>query len=165
MAVCDLRQKLVDSSLQAARALAGEIQMTLWHADRVTDILFPQSPDFWVPRRTGADMSSWPEWSVWYQTEGRLGIEPPSAMRQLQLWGDELRTTMDEARRVEVGKNILRSNAENLWVIGAVGLATHPVVVSSRLRGIPGNGIWGWDNRWTLSYHPSTWYFEGGRSR
>ncbi len=161
----DLRQKLVDSSLQAARALAGEMQMTLWHADRVTDILFPQSPDFWVPRRTGADMSSWPEWSVWYQTEGRLGIEPPSAMRQLQLWGDELRTTMDEARRVEVGKNILRSNAENIWVIGAVGLAPHPVVVSSRLRGIPGNGIWGWDNRWTLSYHPSTWYFEGGRSR
>ena len=160
----DLRQKLVDSGLQNARALSGEMQMTLWHADRVTDILFPQSPDFWVPRRVGADMSSWPDWSRWYQTDGRLGTAPPPVMRQLQLWADELRTTMDEARRTEAGKNILRSNAENIWIIGTVGLAPHPVVLSSRLRGVPANGIWGWDNRWTLSYHPSTWYFEGDRS-
>ena len=160
----DLRQKLVDSGLQNARALSGEMQMTLWHADRVTDILFPQSPDFWVPRRVGADMSSWPDWSRWYQTDGRLGTAPPPVMRQLQLWADELRTTMDEARRTEAGKNILRSNAENIWIIGTVGLAPHPVVLSSRLRGVPANGIWGWDNRWTLSYHPSTWYFEGHRS-
>ena len=160
----DLRQKLVDSGLQNARALSGEMQMTLWHADRVTDILFPQSPDFWVPRRVGADMTSWPDWTRWYQTDGRLGTAPPPVMRQLQLWADELRTTMDEARRTEAGKNILRSNAENIWIIGAVGLAPHPVVLSSRLRGVPANGIWGWDNRWTLSYHPSTWYFEGDRS-
>ena len=161
----DLRQKLVDSSLQFARSMAGEMQMTLWHADRVTDILFPQSPDFWVPRRAGSDISSWPDWSRWYQTKGRLGTRPPPAMHQLQLWADELRMTMDEDRRTEAGKNILRSNAENIWVIGTVGLAPHPVVVSARLRGIPHDGIWGWDNRWTLSYHPSTWYFEGGRSR
>ena len=72
---------------------------------------------------------------------------------------DELASTTDEARRIEVGKNLLRSNAENLWTIGTVGLAPQPVVISSRLRGVPEQGIWGWDNRWTLSYHPATWYF------
>ena len=37
----DLRLKQVDRSLQSARARAGKMQMTVWHADRVTDILFP----------------------------------------------------------------------------------------------------------------------------
>jgi len=51
-------------------------------------------------------------------------------------------------------------SAENIWTIGTVGLAPQPVVISRKLRGVPDKGIWGWDNRWTLSYHPSTWYFE-----
>ena len=61
---------------------------------------------------------------------------------------------------IELGKKLLESNARNLWTIGTVGLAPQPVVISSKLRGVTNEGIWGWDNRWTLSYHPSTWYFE-----
>ena len=41
-----------------------------------------------------------------------------------------------------------------------MGQAPHPVVVSTRLKNVTPTGIWGWDNRWTLSYHPSTWYFD-----
>ncbi|MCZ6772972.1 MAG: ABC transporter substrate-binding protein, partial [Proteobacteria bacterium] len=59
----DLRLKLVDRGLQSARAQAGEMQMTLWHADRVTDILFPVVPDWWVPRSTGWDRGMWNDWA------------------------------------------------------------------------------------------------------
>lgn len=156
----DLRQKQVDSSLQTARATAGHMQMTLWHGDHVTDILLPVAPDWWVPRTAGWHNHMWNDWVRWYRTDGRLGAEPPEIMKRLQRWSEELRTTMDETRRNEVGKQILATHAEQLWNIGAVGLAPHPVVVSDRLRGVPPDGIWGWDNRWTLSYHPSTWYFE-----
>ena len=41
-----------------------------------------------------------------------------------------------------------------------VGQAPHPVVTSIRLKNVPPKGIWGWDNRWTLAYHPSTWYID-----
>ena len=34
----DLRLKIVNSALQSARAQAGKMQMTAWHADRVTAI-------------------------------------------------------------------------------------------------------------------------------
>ncbi len=157
----DLRLKVVDGNLQSARAQSGDMQMTAWHADKVTDILFPFSPDFWVPRRAGWDNTMWNDWARWYQTDGRLGEEPPAVMKQLQVWADEMRTTMDMDRRIAVGKKILASNAENLWCIGAVGLAPHPVVVSKDLKGVPTKAIWGWDNRWTLSYHPAMWYFDG----
>ena len=156
----DLRLKLVDRGLQSARAQAGEMQMTLWHADRVTDILFPVVPDWWAPRSTGWDRSMWNDWARYYQTDGRLGEEPPPIMKQLQRWTDEMRITMDEAHRIEVGKKLLAVGAENLWVIGTVGLAPHPVVVSKRLKNVVPNGIWGWDNRWTLAYHPATWYLS-----
>lgn len=156
----DLRLKIVDSSLQSARAQAGKMQMTVWHADRVTDILFPLQPDWWVPRRSGWDNAMWNDWARWYQTDGRLGEEPPPIMKQLQNWAEEMRLTMDPVRRIEVGKKILATHAENLWTIGTVGLAPHPVVVSKRMRGVPPQAIWGWDNRWTLAYHPATWYFD-----
>ncbi len=156
----DLRLKVVDGNLQSARAEAGEMQMTVWHADRVTDILLPLQPDWWVPRRAGWDIAMWNDWARWYLTDGRLGEEPPEEMKQLQRWADEMRVTMDEDRRIALGKKILASNAENLWCIGTVGLAPHPVVITEHLRGVPAKAIWGWDNRWTLSYHPATWYFD-----
>ena len=161
----DLRLKVVDSGLQSARAQAGEMQMTAWHADRVTDILLPLQPDWWVPRRAGADMAMWNLWARWYQTDGELGEEPPPIMRQLQRWSEEMRTTMDPARRVELGRNILATHAENVWNFGTVGLAPHPVVVSSRLQGVPADGVWGWDIRWTMASQPSTWFLDDRRGQ
>ena len=156
----DLRIKLVDRSLQSARAQAGEMQMTLWHADRVTDILFPIVPDWWAPRSTGWDRGMWNDWARYYQTDGRLGEEPPEIIKQLLVWTDEMRSTTDVEHRIVVGKKLLRAGADNLWTIGTVGLAPHPVVVSKRLKNVLRKGIWGWDNRWTLAYHPATWYFD-----
>ena len=161
----DLRLKQVDRGLQNARASAGAMEMTLWHADRVTDILFPLVPDWWVPRSAGWDRCMWNQWARYYETQDRppaerLGEKPPAVVLQLQALADEMRTTTDPQRRLAVGKQILRSGADNLWTIGTVGLAPHPVVVSKRLKNVIPNGIWGWDNRWTLSYHPATWYLD-----
>ena len=163
----DLRLKIVDNGLQSARAEAGTMQMTLWHADRVTDILLPVEPWWWAPVTTGWEMCMWNDWARFFLTAGRpaaerLGTAPPAHIRRLQRWAQELRTTTDPQRRIELGKNLLRANAENLWTIGTVGLAPQPVAVSRRLKNVIPNGIWGWDNRWTLSYHPPTWHLATG---
>ena len=73
---------------------------------------------------------------------------------------DEMRTTTDPAYRLQAGRELLQIGADNLWTIGTVGLAPHPVVVSKRLRNVIPDGIWGWDNRWTLAYHPATWWLD-----
>jgi len=69
-------------------------------------------------------------------------------------------TTLDADRRLWLGKQILRSQAENLWAIGTLGLAPQPVVVHNTLHNVPERGYWGWDNRWSLPYHPETWYLN-----
>ena len=156
----DARLRLIDRELQYSRAIAGEFEMTVWHADRTTDILFPINPDFWAPRKLAASLAMWSEWSRWYLTDGELGEEPPPEIRQLQLWADELGTTMDRDRRIEVGKLLLAANAENVWTIGTIGLAPQPVVTSNRLKNVVESGLWGWDIRYTLPYHPATWFLE-----
>lgn len=156
----DVRLKLIDRTLQYARAIGNEMEMTVWHADRTTDVLFPINPDFWVPRKLAASLSTWSEWARWYISDGGQGEEPPDEIKQLQQWADDLATNMDPAKRVELGKKILASNAENVWTIGTVGLAPQPVVVSDRLKNVVDQGYWGWDIRWTMPYHPATWYIE-----
>ena len=156
----DLRLKLVDRSLQSARAIAGEMQMTLWHADKCTDILFPLLPDWFVPHRAGWDIHLWNDWARHYQTDGRIGEEPPPLIKQIHRWNDAFREATDADARYAAGYQLVKAAADNLWTIGTVGQAPHPVVISTRLRNVPETGIWGWDNRWTLAYHPVTWYFD-----
>ena len=45
--------------------------------------------------------------------------------------------TLDAAERIRLGKEILRSQAENIWVIGLVGYPPVPIVTRANLRNIP----------------------------
>ena len=154
----DLRLKEVDQALQYNRATGNLMQMTAWHADRSTDILFPWQPQWYVPMHIGWEEAHWNSWSIYYLSGGARGEQPPAEIIQLQDWWQELTRSAEPARVTELGRNILRSSAENVWTIGTVGLAPQPVIVSGRLHNVPAQGYWGWDNRWTMAYHPATWY-------
>ncbi len=156
----DLHLKLVDSGLQSSRARANLMQMTIWHADRTTDILFPTEPFWFVPMHKGWEECHWGPWADWYLSSGERGEVPPRKILNLLEWWQEMTTSTDAARRVELGKRILASQAENLWTIGTLGLAPQPVVVSNDLHNVPERGYWGWDDRMTLPYHPETWFLE-----
>ena len=154
----DIRLKQLTGGLQSERARANLMHMTLWHADRSTDILFPPEPFWFVPMRRNWEVSIWPAWALWYLSNGQKGEKPTAKGKQLLDWWVEMRTCMDESRRIELGKSILASQAENLWTIGTVGLAPHPLVVKDNLHNVPARGYWGWDDRWSFPYHPETWY-------
>ena len=149
--------KQISGPLQAIRAKAGLMDMTIWHADRNADILFPIEPYWYVPVNGGWEQSQWSSWRRWYFTDGTRGSEPPKQIKQLLGWWENLRRATDEKERIEMGKKILRSQAENLWALGVIGLGPHPIIVSDRLRNVPHQGYWGWDSRWSWPYYPETW--------
>ena len=152
--------KQISGPLQAIRAKAGLMDMTIWHADRNADILFPIEPYWYVPVNGGWEQSQWSSWRRWYFTDGTRGSEPPKQIKQLLGWWENLRRATDEKERIEMGKKILRSQAENLWALGVIGLGPHPIIVSDRLRNVPHQGYWGWDSRWSWPYYPETWYLN-----
>ncbi|MGQ9632553.1 MAG: ABC transporter substrate-binding protein [bacterium] len=148
-----------DESLIITRTSANLIQMGLWHGDRCA-FLFPIEPFYWVPMNAGKEVPWAIQWARWYRSGGKSGEEPPPEMKRLlQLW-ERMRMTVDEEERIRLGKEILKSNAENLWTIGTVGLVPHPVIVKNRLRNVPENGMWGWDQRRFSSYLPEQFFLK-----
>ncbi len=161
----NFQHRQIDRSLQEIRASAGLMDMTVWHADRSTDILFPPQPFWYVPMHIGWEECHWNEWARYYLTDGNLGERPEKEIRRLLEWWITMRTTADETRQINLGKKILRSNAENLWTIGTVGLTPMPVVIRPEMRNVPKMGYWGWDGRFSAPLHPETWFFDKKRKK
>lgn len=157
-----VNRKQISGALQATRVNAGLMDMSIWHADRNADILFPIEPFWYVPMHVGQEPLLFSRWARWYLSRGTKGLEPPANVKQLIEWWEILRRTSDLEERIEMGKNILRSQAENVWSIGVLGLGPHPVVVKNSLKNVPRDGYWGWDSWWAWPYHPETWYLEPG---
>ncbi len=152
--------KSLQSNFLLTRVNASLPQMGLWHADRCTDILFPVEPYWFAPIHIYFEKCMWNEWTRWLLTGGEHGEEPPQVAKDLFNWWEEMNTTFDDERRLELGKKILQSQAENIWTIGTVGIAPHPIIVSNKLHNVPKNGYWGWDGRWSAPYYPETWYLK-----
>ncbi len=155
-----VNRKQISGALQSTRANAGLMDMSIWHADRNADILFPIEPFWYVPMHVGQEPLLFSRWARWYLSGGTKGMEPPPEIKQLIQWWEVLRRTSDMEERIDMGKRILRSQAENVWSIGVIGLGPHPVVVKNELKNVPRDGYWGWDSRWSWPYYPETWYLE-----
>lgn len=144
--------------LKRQRGRANQLQMVAWYGDRVGDTLFPIDPRYFVPTVMSGEMTSWGLWARWFLSEGESGIEPPGDVKDLMTWWQEMRSSPDRDRRIELGKRIMQSQTENLWTIGITGLSPKPMVVSNRLRNVPEQGYWGWDTKLILPYHPESFY-------
>jgi len=151
--------KEISGSLKSQRTSANLIQFGLWHADRA-GFLFTVEPYYWVPTEVRSEAPWCVEWARWFASGGKAGEEPPPEIKKIREDWDRMKTTMDEKERIRLAKEILKSNAENLWTIGTVGLAPHPVIVRNNLRNVPEKGLWGWDLRRFTSYAPETFFFK-----
>ncbi|HOL54775.1 MAG TPA: ABC transporter substrate-binding protein [bacterium] len=146
--------KEISNELQRSRAMGGLIQMGFWSGDRCA-FLFPLQPYWWVPMDYDWENTWCPLWAQWYATKGKSGEEPPKEVKTLLTLWEKMQTTLSDKERIRLGKEILKSNAENLWTIGIAGLAPQPIIAKNYLRNIPEKGLWGYDNLRTYPYFPS----------
>lgn len=157
----DIQLRQITLSLYDPRARSNQVQIGVWHGDRVGDTLFPIQPAFFVPT-TGMERISvtWGRWRAWFESGGEEGEEPPEKVKKLKNWWEEMRSTPQESRRIELGKKIMRSQAENLWAIGVVGFTPKPIMVSNNLHNVPKRGYWDWDTKFNYPYHPETYFLS-----
>lgn len=156
----DVSARAISGELQAQRATGNLMDVSLWHGDKATDILFPIEAHFFVPTRV-VWASVWAtEWTRWFVTDGQEGIEPPDDIKELRGWWEEALVSPNQERIDELNNNILASQAENLWVIGTIGNAPHPVIARNTLGNVPEFGYWVWDLLWTAAWHPEQIFFR-----
>ncbi|GHA35704.1 peptide ABC transporter substrate-binding protein [Devosia pacifica] len=151
-------------SREQVRALIdnNDMEVGIWIGDKCSDSMFPHSPEWHVPYQpTGWNVWGM-AWAQWYATDGERGEEPTGDVKRVQDLFDEMKVTIDEARRLEIGEEILGLNAEHLWNIGDVGEVPIPVILGDNFMNYPEEGFTGFSWLGNYHYHIEQTYFEGG---
>jgi peptide/nickel transport system substrate-binding protein len=122
------------------RALGNEIGIAVWNTDRGIEPFV--DPIYLLP----FDNRSWfaPKLGDWYSSRGQKGERPEGTLAKAQELFDQFRATTDPARQIEIGKQIVKLEADNLWVIGTVGAVPSIVVVKNNFRNVPENAVTDW---------------------
>lgn len=80
-----------------------------------------------------------PQWTLWVQSEGEKGEEPPQEVKRMVEIREEALVTADEEERTALTLEILKILEERLWVVGGLNepLRGRYEVVTNRIRNIP----------------------------
>ena len=103
-----------------------------------------------------------PGWRQWFDTDGAEGVEPPQEIQRLwDVINEWLGEPYGTDRYKELGREILRINAENLWCIGTVGVVPRVAIVKNTVHNAPKPGqtlsveygMWAY-------YQPEQWWLD-----
>ena len=138
---------------------ANEHQIAIRAADGIEDI-WAQDPGNAFP--SSVTSYNGPVYGLWFASGGTQGKEPPPRMKEMmELYWKSM--GVPDPERVQLGKQIWKILAEELWTIGTVGLspATTGVRVSKlNLGNIPDRLFNSASHKSPGSSQPSTYYFK-----
>ncbi len=125
----------IERTLMESRLRANELQIRVWSNDG-SDNPFTY-PDHAMAFNEGSAIG--PMSGKWFQSGGSQGVKPEGdLLKQLELFEQAKSTPASE--RVALGKEITRLMAENLWVIGTVGVSPALLgiaIISNKLGNVP----------------------------
>jgi peptide/nickel transport system substrate-binding protein len=109
--------------------------------------------------------SFWPimgtPWMDWKTSEGKSGEEPPSWVKRLWEIADEFKTTVPGSERyMELGKEMIALNFENLVVIGTLGEIPLITVVNNRMGNVPEWKVNSTYYGYAYPYQADQWYIK-----
>jgi len=97
----------------------------------------------------------------WKTSEGKSGEEPPSWVKRLWEIADEFKTVVPGSERyMELGKEMIAINLENLVVIGTLGEIPLITVVSNRLGNVPEWKVNTTYYGYAYPYRADQWYIK-----
>jgi peptide/nickel transport system substrate-binding protein len=138
------------------RALDNDVAIAVWGTDRSLEPFV--DPIYVLPY----DNRSWfaPQIGDWYSTRGQKGQKPEGDLaKSLELF-DQFKATTDQAKQIELGKQIVKLEADNLWSIGTVGAVPSILVVKNNFRNVPENAVTDWIFMSPGNLDPSQFFFK-----
>jgi peptide/nickel transport system substrate-binding protein len=135
--------KEVSRSLFGERSLAGGVQeITVWVMDRAAHALL--SPLFQMPIRGFSPGSNGALWHDWYTSGGEKGEQPPAEVQKAYELIEACKSAPNAEALALYATELLDLNAEELWVIGTVGLLPHVGVVKTNVHNVPEQALSDW---------------------
>jgi peptide/nickel transport system substrate-binding protein len=142
------------------RIFAGETLISIWAGFENGLPTADMSPAELAP--TSQQSYQWPKWGQYYETNAQSGEAPdvPAAQELARLNDAWLKAT-ETGERAAIWHKMLRIHAKEMFTIGIVSGVMQPVVISSKLRNLPEEGVYNWDPGAMFGiYRPDTFWFD-----
>ncbi len=143
---------------------ANEVEMTVWHADDQSEHRFTFATGIYAPYDSIWHTCMARPWHQWFASSGKSGVEPPEEIKQVGKWVETMRTTVNNAERIEAGRKILEYQAEHIMSIG-IARIPKPVVKNKHLGNVPAKATTGWDYMGPAFVEPCQYYLKAPRNR
>jgi ABC-type transport system substrate-binding protein len=156
----DLQVQEVERSLALKRTAANEQQLAAWNNDGSEHLFtFPQHV---FPFELAAVATSGPHYVKWFHSSGEQGKEPEPKMKELmEKWKKAF--GVPEKERIQLGKDIWRIAAEEVFIIGVVGQGPAAMgvrVVKNNMGNIPSRMYNSPDGKTPGISRPATFYWK-----
>jgi peptide/nickel transport system substrate-binding protein len=161
----DASTKEVTENLLNERLNNGQVNCTIWHADRCTDLLLPLEMEWFIPTRQGQGGASslWGRWFLAGDKSAEGLVEPPDHIKKYYDLFAKMTSTTNEDERVKFGQEIFDGLAENPMGIGLILECPAPLIFNKNMRNLPRpRSVMGWDTYGNSTYHPEAYFYEGG---
>lgn len=150
----DFVVKIDAPSLSHLQLIAGNTNFwayQVWFMHWVVD------PQYYFPMSTLTYIA--PLFGQYVSTFGKRGIEPPEEYMRMTNWYHDLRSEMNEARRVEFGQRIMKQWAEESYVIG-ICRPELLTIVKNNFGNVPEHVIHSWTTRTPGYLNIEQFYFD-----
>jgi peptide/nickel transport system substrate-binding protein len=156
----DLHVQEVERSLAIKRASANEQQLAAWNNDG-SEHLFT-FPTHVFPFTVDDVATSGPLYAKWFRSAGTQGKEPEPRMKELmEKWKKAF--GVPEKERIQLGKDIWKIAAEEVFIIGVVGQGPAAMgvrVVKNNMGNIPSRMYNSPDGKTPGISRPATFYWK-----
>ena len=150
----------MERSLAIRRAAANEQQLSAWNNDGSEHLftfpghVFPYDPNSLAP--------SGILYAQWFQSAGAQGKEPPPRLRELM---EKFRKAfgVPEEERIKLGKEIWQIAAEEVYVIGVIGMGAASMgvrIAKVNLGNVPSRQYNSPDGKTPAISRPVTFYWK-----
>ncbi len=100
------------------------------------------------------------QWRDWIVTSGATGEEPPAWAKRLFELSEVWKTVLPGSDRyMDIGREMVRINLDNMVIIGTVADLPGPTVVSNRLRNVTKWTVQNYNYGRTYPFRPDQWYY------
>jgi peptide/nickel transport system substrate-binding protein len=99
-------------------------------------------------------------WREWHMSKGARGEEPPAWVKRLyELEGEWRGVVPDSPRYMEIGRELVKLNLENMAIIGTVSRLPGPTIVSHKLANVRDWTVQHYNYARTYPFRADQWYF------
>ncbi|MBL8703942.1 MAG: ABC transporter substrate-binding protein [Rhodospirillales bacterium] len=156
----EVNLKEITTALTRQKALAGDADINMeWDIPFEPNLI--SQVELYTPPYRAASPLFGAAWREWHTSKGAKGEEPPAWAKRLYALEEEWRTIVPGSPRyLEIGREMVRINQDNMTIIGTVANLPGPTVVSKKLANVRDWTVQHYNYARTYPFRADQWYYK-----